>query len=344
LTQSLVRKYKGVSREDIYILNSVIINYIVLYIANENENYDMYKKLLLLAAEGLKCLQNTYKCGLVALSIQYYINLIKVVLKNADESRNGTTEKKIIPRLMVDEIGSESSHKSSLPSPSSPTHSHSPNTNNLIKHLMNDDNGEIYMNESFSKQNSLKGVDVIGTPIENNILVSVIPVIDRDNALGDKYQQSRRNIEKSPEKSPEKSYEKSYEKNSDRGSETPLLNPYSSLPHNSTIRSTANYTVKTNHVNKINDWRHTKVVMDTLDIFGFCNLKSMNVIDDRKIKKIWRECDLSYVYDELTRCFSVELIPYSDHLTKTKIDILKSYLDDMDVVFSNILKINIGKV
>jgi len=77
IPQSISRFFSGDSKEDIFILNSMIVNYIKWFIIdNHNDKFDIYRDIALCAVSGMRKLQHTYKTGNVVLALQYYIVLI----------------------------------------------------------------------------------------------------------------------------------------------------------------------------------------------------------------------------------------------------------------------------
>lgn len=84
--QGLDRYWNGDSREDIYILNHVICNFIEWYILPyKKKEIKIYNGLINMAkflCVALKKLQKTYKTGTVVLSLQYYINVLTSVIED----------------------------------------------------------------------------------------------------------------------------------------------------------------------------------------------------------------------------------------------------------------------
>lgn len=90
--QTIDRKIRGDSREDISILNNTIVKYVEWYIIGVDKNakeYKVYKKLLEYSICGFRKLQATYiknseyhTC--VVLTLQYYINLLEDIVANTD--------------------------------------------------------------------------------------------------------------------------------------------------------------------------------------------------------------------------------------------------------------------
>lgn len=85
IPQGFGRYWNGDSREDIYILNHVLCNFIEWYIIPHKESDpDIYKGMINMAKYlrvGLKELQNTYKTGNAVCTIQYYIILLTSVIE-----------------------------------------------------------------------------------------------------------------------------------------------------------------------------------------------------------------------------------------------------------------------
>jgi hypothetical protein len=84
MAQGIDRYWNGDSREDIYILNHVICNFIEWYIIPYKEkDYEVYTGLINMAkylCVGLKRLQNTYETGTVVGTLQYYIIALTSVI------------------------------------------------------------------------------------------------------------------------------------------------------------------------------------------------------------------------------------------------------------------------
>lgn len=81
--QALGRYWNGDSREDIFVLNHVICNFIMWYIIPNKHDISLYKGLINLAKYlrvGLKELQYTYKSGNSVGTLQYYINVLSDVI------------------------------------------------------------------------------------------------------------------------------------------------------------------------------------------------------------------------------------------------------------------------
>ncbi|VBB18432.1 hypothetical protein YASMINEVIRUS_895 [Yasminevirus sp. GU-2018] len=85
IPQGVDRYWNGDSREDIYILNHVLCNFIEWYIIPYKEkNQEIYKGLINMAKYlrvGLKELQSTYKTGNAVGTIQYYIIILTAVIE-----------------------------------------------------------------------------------------------------------------------------------------------------------------------------------------------------------------------------------------------------------------------
>jgi len=88
--QGLDRYWNGDSREDIYVINHVICNFIDWYIIpTKNEDPDVHKGLINLTkylCVGLRELQKTYRKGTVVGTIQYYINVLLAVIDGTFKS------------------------------------------------------------------------------------------------------------------------------------------------------------------------------------------------------------------------------------------------------------------
>lgn len=82
------------SKEDIIILNNMILNYIDWFIIdNYNDRFDIYKNIAICAVSGMRKLQNTYKTGNVIMALQYYIILIMKSISDMEEKRSSSKEK-----------------------------------------------------------------------------------------------------------------------------------------------------------------------------------------------------------------------------------------------------------
>lgn len=91
IVQGFDRFLNGDSRDDMYILNQVIFNFIEWYVIYYKEkDKKIYKHLLLLVkylVVGFRRLQITYKTGNVVLTLQYFINvLLSIINDTYDES------------------------------------------------------------------------------------------------------------------------------------------------------------------------------------------------------------------------------------------------------------------
>lgn len=86
LSQSIDRYWNGDSREDIYILNHVIINfiewYVIPYKKTDVEIYTGLMNMVKYLCVALKKLQATYKTGNVVGMIQYYIIVLFAVIED----------------------------------------------------------------------------------------------------------------------------------------------------------------------------------------------------------------------------------------------------------------------
>ena len=82
--QGIDRYWNGDSREDIYVINHVICNFIDWYIIpSKKDDTEVHKGLINLTkylCVGLKELQKTYKKGTVVGTLQYYINVLLAVI------------------------------------------------------------------------------------------------------------------------------------------------------------------------------------------------------------------------------------------------------------------------
>lgn len=89
IPQSISRFISGDSKEDIFILNLMVVNYIDWFIINNyNNKFEIYKNIALYAVSGLRKLQHTYKSGIVILALQYYIVLIMKSISDMEVFRN----------------------------------------------------------------------------------------------------------------------------------------------------------------------------------------------------------------------------------------------------------------
>src|SRR5579872_5271659 len=74
----------GASRNDMYVLNHVIYNFINLYVLPyKNEDYEIYRGLINLTkylCVSLKRLQHVYKSGNVVLTLQYIIIVLHAII------------------------------------------------------------------------------------------------------------------------------------------------------------------------------------------------------------------------------------------------------------------------
>jgi len=94
LPQSISRFISGDSKEDIFILNLMVVNYVDWFIINNyNDKFEIYKNIALYAVSGLRKLQHTYKSGIVILALQYYIVLIMKAIADMEVFR--TTNKDV---------------------------------------------------------------------------------------------------------------------------------------------------------------------------------------------------------------------------------------------------------
>lgn len=84
MPQAVERYINGDSREDIFVLNHVIYNFIMWYIIpNKSKNEKLYNGLINLAKYlrvSFKQLQNTYKRGTAVGTLQYFINVLTNVI------------------------------------------------------------------------------------------------------------------------------------------------------------------------------------------------------------------------------------------------------------------------
>lgn len=86
--QSINRWLSGDSKEDIFILNSMIVNYIQWFIIEDyNGKFEVYKNIALCAVSGMRKLQHTYKTGIVVLALQYFIVLIMKSISDIEVKR-----------------------------------------------------------------------------------------------------------------------------------------------------------------------------------------------------------------------------------------------------------------
>jgi len=93
IPQSVSRFMSGDSKEDIFILNLMVVNYVDWFIINNyNGKFEIYKNIALYAVSGLRKLQHTYKSGIVILALQYYIVLIMKAISDMEVSRNKKNE------------------------------------------------------------------------------------------------------------------------------------------------------------------------------------------------------------------------------------------------------------
>lgn len=84
ITQGIDRCWNNDSREDMYVLNHVIVNFIELYVQPyKSKDPIIYENLIKLSkylCVGLKRLQRTYGSCNVSLVLQYYVNVLMTVI------------------------------------------------------------------------------------------------------------------------------------------------------------------------------------------------------------------------------------------------------------------------
>ncbi len=107
--QALTRTLRGDSREDIAVLNNVLINYIEWYIINNNniESQKIFTNMINMSICGLKKLQNTYlnnynSVSNVILTLQYYITLIEDIVEKL--IKNGKDFKSRVVDINTNEL------------------------------------------------------------------------------------------------------------------------------------------------------------------------------------------------------------------------------------------------
>ena len=107
------RKIRGDSREDISVLNGMIVNYLDWYIINNEDSVlcSKFVGILKHAINGLKKIKQTYvktqNLNLnsnVTLTLQYYINLIVDVLENIEKYKNVKVFKEYTSYIECDQI------------------------------------------------------------------------------------------------------------------------------------------------------------------------------------------------------------------------------------------------
>jgi len=83
--QGIERYCYGDSRDDLYVLNHVLTNFIDLYILTYSKDSDIYNRLIMMCRYiccGLKRLQQTYVEGNATCVIQYMINILYALINN----------------------------------------------------------------------------------------------------------------------------------------------------------------------------------------------------------------------------------------------------------------------
>ena len=96
IQQVFNRRYRGDSREDIAVLEKMIVDYLDWYVINNSDTVSQtkYIQIIKLSLNGFRQLQlKAYKIGSnkknnVKLALQYYINLITIITENPDKYKN----------------------------------------------------------------------------------------------------------------------------------------------------------------------------------------------------------------------------------------------------------------
>jgi hypothetical protein len=105
IPQAVSRFISGDSKEDIFILNLMVVNYIDWFIINNyNGKFEIYKNIALYAVSGLRKLQHTYKSGIVILALQYYIVLIMKAISDMEVTRNKKHDKPLNVSVSVNSL------------------------------------------------------------------------------------------------------------------------------------------------------------------------------------------------------------------------------------------------
>ena len=106
------RKIRGDSREDMSVLNDMIVNYLDWYVINNTDrnSRDKFMEIIKYSVEGFKKLQVTYikqnnnANSNVALVLQYYINLITTILDDIDRYQDRDEFRKCISYIERTEV------------------------------------------------------------------------------------------------------------------------------------------------------------------------------------------------------------------------------------------------
>lgn len=88
IPRKFTRLIDGAGKEDLAILNPMIINYLKWFVIEGDDSiFYIYKNIAICAVHGMQKLQKTYEHGNVVLALQYYINIIFKSLIDVETNR-----------------------------------------------------------------------------------------------------------------------------------------------------------------------------------------------------------------------------------------------------------------
>jgi hypothetical protein len=100
--------YDDPQEHDIAVLNDMFVNYLDWYLINitKESTRDSFIKFAKLCKKGLEKLQYVYRkeTSNVVFALQYYINLLQIILEDTERFKNVETLKKFLPNFKKDDI------------------------------------------------------------------------------------------------------------------------------------------------------------------------------------------------------------------------------------------------
>lgn len=348
IPQSISRFIGGDSKEDIFILYSMIVNYIDWFIINNyNDKFEIYKNIALYAVSGLRRLQKTYRYGIVVLALQYYIVLIMKAISDIQTKRRKTERRRSRMKEgrgpeddVEDENDDEEDDMDEEPEKNPPTDNES-GFDSVMTGSDDDSSEEESVPVTFGDVGEYpEGMIQEAMPsyydgyltTDNNQLLTA----SSEDLIRNK---SSKSIKSSESVKSSKSSKSHKSKKSTKG------NKKIKKKLEDVQRSTDNIPNFMGDSMFMNE--NTIADTDSLGLWTLTMKDTFSIVDTTKIKEIWTSSDVDNMYQMLSDCFEevneYHFSPKCDAFVAAKINALMEVLKGKDATFSTIIKNSYGR-
>lgn len=315
IPQCVSRYLGGDSKEDIYILNSMIINYIEWFIINNyNDKFDIYKNIALCAVSGMRKLQQTYKTGIAVLSLQYYIILIMKSISDMEAKR------KIPKHIKRKKIPTKLNKNTTDTEPHEETNK---GRVTFLPKFTDDSSNEPDNSCDILSPTLHKFTDDISGKTDNNC--SDPSILSNRESIDSEFQD-----------------------HDDENNETEFK-PKSELEVSRILNELGNVADDVGNRDDSSFLTENKIISEsTLELWTIPMKQAQTIVDITKIKEIWSSDDVDDLYKMIEDCFDMtnghHFAPKSGDFINARINALIEVLKLKDNNFSNIIRCSYGGI